>query len=893
MMRPKRNRMTASRVKISTMSYAALVLFFCLLTDAFAAVPRVSKLVVTPSDMELRGADDEHGLIVTAVTTDGATIDVTSQARFTSKQPQVATVSANGICRPETDGRTELMVSFAGKTERVAVIVTNSARESVPSFRQDVLPVFTRLGCNAGACHGKLAGQNTFKLSLRAFAPEWDIDWLGKEVHSRRIDYAFPSESLIVQKPLGHVPHEGGVRFAENSRYHRTLVNWISARAPGPDTNETDAIRIELLPGNRTMKPRDTQQLLVRAFYRDGRVRDVTWLAQFFSNDETTAAVTPEGVVTALRNGETAVRAHFQGQVEVATFTIPYSNKVSASLFAARNNVIDQHVMARLKVLRIPPSPPCDDATFIRRAFLDTTGTLPTPAEVRAFLADKRDGRRARLIDDLLQRPEFVDYWTLQLADLLQNRKERDHDVRGTKGVRSFHAWLREQVAANRPWNELAREILTASGDCVTHPEVGYYVTLVGEKKAEESEITDAVAQAFLGNRVGCARCHNHPLEKFTQDDYYHFAAFFSRVSLKRTEPMNGATVLLPETKEETEQKKKIAEFEKTLNELTSALENISGEERDAAQKKTDEQKKKLEEAVKRLAQIQKEKKPGALQPRTKKMMAPQPLDRSPMETEPGQDPRLQLASWITDPQNKNFSSAMVNRLWKHFMGVGLVEPVDDLRASNPPTNPELWATLAREFTSHGYDLKHVMRLILNSRTYQLSSDTLAGNATDRKFFSHYYARRLPAEVMLDALSAATEVADEFKGYPVGTRAVQLPEPGVASYFLTLFGRSDRVTACACERNGEVTLPQVLHLQNSDDVLKKIRSSEGRLAALLKQEDDGKLVEELFLATVARLPRASELAAIQKARASGDARDEVYRDLFWALLNSKEFAFNH
>ena len=281
------------------------------------------------------------------------------------------------------------------------------------------------------------------------------------------------------------------------------------------------------------------------------------------------------------------------------------------------------------------------------------------------------------------------------------------------------------------------------------------------------------------------------------------------------------------------------------------------------------------------------------MQPRTKKMMAPQPLDRAPIESKPGDDPRAQLARWITDPGNKNFSGAMVNRLWKHFMGVGLVEPVDDLRASNPPTNPELWSTLNTEFVAHGYDLKHVMRMILNSRAYQLSSDTLPGNQADRKFFSHYNARRLPAEVMLDAVSAATDVPDEFKGYPLGTRAVQLPEPGVGSYFLTLFGRSDRVTACACERMGEVTLPQLLHLQNGDDVPKKIRSTEGRLAALLKEGNDDKVIGELFLATVTRAPRAEELKAIRESLAAGEAREEVYRDLFWALLNSKDFAFNH
>ncbi|HEY0551613.1 MAG TPA: DUF1549 domain-containing protein, partial [Verrucomicrobiae bacterium] len=659
----------------------AAAAFFALIAGLHAA-PRVTKLVVQPGAIELRGAADEHGVIVTAFKSDGSTFDVTTQSKFISKQPKIVAVATNGVCRPLADGQTEVLVSFGGKTETVLVTAVNSGRQQIPSFRQDVLPVFTKAGCNSGACHGKLAGQNSFKLSLRGYAPEWDIDWLTKEVRSRRVDYSFPEESLIIQKALARVPHEGGARFAEGSRYHRTVIDWIAGRAPGPDTNETEVVRLEILPGNRTMQPGESQQLLVRGHYHDGSVRDVTWLAQFFSNDEAALKVSERGVVKALRSGEAPVRVHFQGQVEVALFTMPHTNKVSPALFAQKNNAVDEHVMAKMQSLRIPPSELCDDATFLRRACLDAIGTLPTAQEARDFVADTRADKRALLIDELLARPEYVDYWTLQFADLLQNRKERDHDVRGTKGVRAFHAWLRTQVAANRPWNELAREVLTASGDCVTRPEVGYYVTLVGEKKAEESEVTDGVAQAFLGNRIGCAKCHNHPLEKFTQDDYYHFAAFFSRVSLKRVDPMNGATALVAESRDEMDQKKRIADLEKSLSEQEFALEKLNDEELDKARKKVAEQRKKIEDATKQLAEMRIKKKPGVIQPRTKKMMLPQPLDRSPVNTQPGEDPRLLLAKWITDPANENFSGAMVNRLWKHFFSVGLVEPVDDLRAS-------------------------------------------------------------------------------------------------------------------------------------------------------------------------------------------------------------------
>ena len=764
---------------------------------------------------------------------------------------------------------------------------------ATPSFRQDIEPILTRTGCNAGGCHGKLAGQNGFRLSLRGYAPDWDYPWLATEVNGRRINMAFPEESLLVQKPVGDVVHEGGLRFKKGSRYYQTFVDWISARAPGPAAEELDADHLEILPGDRTMRPGDKQQLLVRAHYADGRVRDVTWLAQFSSNDESIVAIKPDGLAKALRAGETSVRVHFQGQVEVMRLTIPFPTQVAAEEFAVRQNAIDEPVFKKLAALRIPPSPLCDDATFLRRAMLDTIGTLPSPEEASAFLADTHADKRARLVEELLQRPEYADYWSLQLADLLQNRKERDHDVRGTKGVRAFHAWLHGEVAANRPWNELAKSILLATGNVNEKPQVGYYITALGEKtNVGESELPDSVAQSFLGTRIGCARCHNHPLEKYTQDDFYHFAAYFARTVLKRDRPENGGTTLYTMTREEQEQVKKIEEAQarwEDADEWARAFgEEPGGEE---AKKNRADAEKKVIEATKRMDELA-ARAPSVNQPRTNKMMAPQPLDRSGWALQKDHEPREQLVTWMFEQGQGAFSGAMVNRLWKHFLGTGLVEPVDDLRASNPPSNPELWALLKAEFVQHGYDLKHVMRLILNSRTYQLSSETRPENATETRFYSHYYARRLPAEVLTDAISAATQSPVSFSGYPVGLKAVQLPEPAVNSYFLTIFGRSDRVTACACERAGEVTLPQLLHLHNSDEVQKQIQDGNGRLDALLKSGTDADSVDTLFLATLNRAPSATEREAVGKTLASGE-RKEVLADLFWALLNAKEFTFNH
>jgi hypothetical protein len=441
----------------------------------------------------------------------------------------------------------------------------------------------------------------------------------------------------------------------------------------------------------------------------------------------------------------------------------------------------------------------------------------------------------------------------------------------------------------------LTRDLLTGTGDAVRNPQIGYFIVLLGEnQRVEESDVTDSVAQAFLGTRMGCARCHNHPFERYTQDDYYHFAAFFSRTSLRRGDLAKGTiTSLMPYSRDVDQVQKQIDDQAKKIADAEALV--IAGKPEDEKKLETN-----LAMLLQREEELTKERartadRPAQVtQPRTGKPMTPQPIDRSATVVPAGQDPRQELADWIVNPKNDYFSGAMVNRLWKHFMGMGLVEPVDDLRASNPPSNPALMKLLESEFVSHGFDLKHVMRLILNSRTYQLSSTTLAENVKDPHFFSHYYARRLESEVMADAVSDVTGVPAAFPGYPTGLRAIQLPDPAVNSYFLTLFGRSERVTACACERSEEVNLSQLLHLNNGDDVQDKIASPQGRLAKLLSaKKDDAETTNEVFLAAFGRLPTDAERAAVEKTLAGGDPREDVYRDLMWALLNSKEFAFNH
>ena len=872
---------------LRTALQALLVLILCLPPACGAG----ARLTLFPERVELKRGEHQHGLRATLTDAAGAPSDVTSDCTYTSRSPEVATVDTQGMVHAKGDGATEILVTFQGQTTRIPVTIQESVVRRTPSFLQDVEPVLTKSGCNQGGCHGKLAGQNGFKLSLRGFAPDWDHDWLTRDIGARRINLAFPDESLILQKAAGRLPHEGGARFREDSPSYALLRDWLAARAPGPATNDPSPVAVTVFPSARSMRPGETQRLLVQVRYSDGRTRDVTWLAQFFSNDESTLKVTPDGLVKGLRSGEGSVRVHFQGFVEVARFTIPYPGAPGTGRDPESMGPLDAPIFSKLRALHIRPSPLCDDATFIRRAFLDTIGQLPSTGETEAFVADKRAEKRALLADALLGRAEWSEYWALKLADLLQNRRERDHDVRGTDGVRAFHAWLRTQLAEGRGWHHIASDILLSRGNVTNSPGVGYYVTLVGEYgKVEESELPDSVAQAFLGTRVGCARCHNHPLERYTQDDFYHFAAFFSKMSIQRESPDKGGSTLHLATREERDQNRRAAELEERI-ERTTAEAVAYGEEpggrefRDTLK----DQQRELGEALRR-AREERTRPPAVTQPRTGRPLSPRGLDRAPWSYEPERDPREQLVDQMV--ASTQFSGAMANRIWRHFFGVGLVEPVDDLRASNPPSNSELWGVLTREFSTHGFDLRHLMREILNSRAYQLSSSTEGGNETDARFYSHYYARRLEAEVLQDAISSVTGTPARFEGHPAGMRAVQLPDAGTASYFLTLFGRSDRVTACACERAGDVTLPQLLHLHNGEDLQTQIVAPAGRLTPLLAIPDDRAVAKELFLAALGRPPSPAELAALSSSLPPAE-REQGFRDLLWALINSKEFAFNH
>jgi hypothetical protein len=709
-----------------------------------------------------------------------------------------------------------------------------------PSFLREIVPVFTRLGCNQGACHGKGAGQNGFRLSLRGYAPAQDHASITREFSGRRVSPAVPADSELVRKITGEAPHEGGKLVDKGGREYRVILDWITAGMPGPDVTEPALERISLDPLPGRGAPGDQWPLKVWAHWRDGQSQDVTWLARFASNNNAIASVTPEGVVKLEGPGETAIQVGFQSEVTVATVRVPHRGTHPATTGAVpSDHPVDRPIARQLEALGIPLSGLAEDATWLRRVCLDLTGRLPTPEQVNAFVADQDPGKYGRRVDMLLATPEFVDLWTLFLAELFQNRRERDHDVRGLAGVRSFHAWLREEVAASTPWDALARRILLATGSVSQDPAVGYWIVGVGESQAPTSEMPAMIAQAFLGTRVGCAQCHNHPTERYTQEDFLRQAAYLSRLKLDRKGPRQGDTSLVP------------------LADPAS--------------------------------------KTGIQHPRDGVFLEPRPLDRSPGGPQPGNDPRAHLGAWVTAPGNPFFARAMANRIWRHLMGRGLVEPVDDLRATNPPANPELLDLLEQEFRASGYRFNHLIRLIATSQAYRRSAATLEANKHDERHHSHFLARRLPAEVLLDALCQATGVPEDFPGHPRGTRAVQLADPGLPSRFLTTFGRSERVTACACEKSAEVTLPQVLHLLNGDRLLEKIQHPAGVLATVSKGSGTPlQKADTLHRICLARPMDATGTRAFQEALAEPGAKpDEVLADLFWSLLNAKEFSFQH
>lgn len=789
------------------------------------AAPRLVEIRIQPSPVLLRGADASRTVLVTGRLADGRLIDLSDRARYSLSDARVARVSA-GVVTPLHDGRTTLIASYGKGRAAVPVRVQGASRRRLVSFGNQVLPVLTRAGCNSGACHGKAAGQNGFRLSLLGYDPDLDYRSIVRDAGGRRVCRPEPARSLLLAKPAGDIPHAGGVRFRHGSPEYRLLSRWLAEGArPGDPAAEPRVTGLRLEPRERLLShPGDRQRLVATATYSDGEERDVTREAQFLSNDTGVAEARPDGtVIVGSAAGDAAIMARFMGQVAVARVTVPMAGTGHPLPPFPCWNLVDGPIYARLKRQNITPSELCTDGEFIRRASLDATGTLPAPEEVRAFLRDTAPDKRDRLVDDLLSRPAYAEFWAQRWADLLRNQTSLPWLKAGPW---MFHYWIRDCLATNMPYDRFVRALLTAQGTPSRNPAV------VWSQQLAQSSITNDTAQVFLGMRLNCAQCHHHPFERWSQDDYYGFAAFFGRLGNKE-----GAVYV-----------------------------NTGGEVR---------------------------------HPGTGQVMRPRALDGPVVEVGEFDDPRQKLADWLTAPENPFFARALVNRLWKHYMGRGLVEPVDDLRVTNPPSNPELMDALARDFAAHGFDVRRLTRNILTSRTYQLSAAPRGNNAGDRQCYSHCYDRRLSAEALLDAINQACGTADRFSGVPGGTRAIQLPDATIVSDFLDVFGRPKRETACECERSSSGALAQVLALMNSPEVDAKVRDPHGRAAELAaSKRPDAQVVDELYLAAFARLPTEAERKTALAYLASGasgpkgDRRGAV-EDLLWTLLNCDEFLFNH
>ena len=696
------------------------------------------------------------------------------------------------------------------------------------SFLNDVEPILTRAGCNQGACHGAQFGKGGFKLSLAGYDPDLDYSSLARQGRGRRANVASPAASLLLRKPTLSLPHQGGRALTPDSADYRTLTNWLRQGAPGPDPKDPHVTELRVTPARRVMQPRERQQVTMQAVYSDGSARDVTAHTRIHSLDDTIAAVTPDGVVTARSRGATAIMLRYAGLAAVAHIAVPYARAKPFSWIP--NNYIDAYAARRWRDLGLAPSGLCSDTEFLRRVSLDVIGTLPTPEEIRAFLADTDPQKRTKAIERLLERPEYVDFWTQRWGDLLRSSRL----TLGQKAMQGFTDWIRDSLRRNRPYDRFVHILLTAQGSSLKEPPANYY-----RVATTPQDLTETTAQLFLGIRLQCAKCHQHPFEKWSQRDYYQFAAFFARVGLSKTSTVNE---------------------EQTVSLLTS------GE---------------------------------VVHPRTQERMAPLPLAlvNGPQlasvatERDSRRDRRLALAGWLTSRDNLAFAQTVADRYWNALMGRGLVHPVDDRRITNPPSNPELMEALARDLQTHRFDLKRLIRVICASRVYQLSSRPTADNRADNVFHSRHLIKRQPAEVLLDSVCFATGSPETYPGLPPGTRAIQLPDSGTASLFLDTFGRPARATACECERTAEPDLPQALQLINGDLIHRKLGAKDGRIAKLLASgKSDREIIEELFLVTLSRPPVPSERTLALRAFQSAPDRRQAAEDLLWTLLNTKEFA---
>jgi hypothetical protein len=711
---------------------------------------------------------------------------------------------------------------------------------AAPSFRNDIQPLLARFGCSTGACHGAAAGQGGFKLSLLGYDTLGDHLAITHSANGRRVSLEAPERSLLILKATKAIGHKGGEKIKAGSPEYQMIADWIAEGAPAPKQSDARIERIEIAPRHVSVKPGQQVSIKVTAFFNDGRQQDVTRWARYTAGNSAVATIDENGVVKVAGHGEGTITAWYLSRLSIATITAPFDQATDKDAYAAMTprNFIDERVLEKLRELNVPPSAMCSDDEFIRRAFLDTIGVLPTADETRAFLADASTGKRDLLIDSLLKRPEFIDYWSYKWSDLLLVNS----DKLSTVPMWSYYQWIRAQVEHNTPWDGFVRSLLTATGSNLENGACNFFTL-----HDEPTKIAETTSVAFLGMSIACAKCHNHPMEKWTNDQYFAFANLFSRVRSK-----NG-----------TDKEERII-FSATTGDL--------------------------------------------VQPLTGKPQAPAPLDAPSVSMTSTQDRRIAMAAWLTSPDNPYFARSITNRVWANFFGTGLVEAVDDLRMTNPASNEQLLSESAAFLVKNKFDLKALMRAILQSSTYQRSSVALAGNKTDKRFYSHYYPKRLMAEVLLDAVSQVTGAPTAFnvekrnanrglgEAYPMGYRALQLPDSNTRSYFLNSFGRPDRVQTCECERTNEPSMAQALHIANGDTLNEKLKLKGNRLDQLLASgKSDADIIDETYLMAVSRFPTSKEKAGMTAALAAtmGADKRQALEDIFWSLMSARDFVFNH
>ncbi|MFO0910727.1 MAG: DUF1549 and DUF1553 domain-containing protein [Isosphaeraceae bacterium] len=809
-------------------SLAVVALWIVSLPGALASRPgseAPTRLEVMPSQVQLAGPEATQRLVVVGTFDDGSTRDVTKAVKITSRNSEVVRVGDTGLLLPAGDGRGEVEVAVGSAHVRVPVEVVRAQAPRRVSFRNEVVPVLTKLGCNMGACHGSQHGKGGFKLSLLGFEPGPDHTQIVKSAEGRRVTPFAPEESLLLSKPTLQVAHGGGKKLEVDSPEYRLLMLWLEQGAPGPVESDPSVVGLVALPAHRVLEPSQEQHLVVLARMSDGTVCDVTTTAKYDTLNEGVARVEPTGLARTMSQGETNIMVRYQGHAAMARLTVPYAHDRPFEFQA--HNILDEKAAAKWRQLGLIPSPVCSDAEFLRRAMLDTIGTTPTPDEVTSFLADPNPKKREALVDRLLDRPEYVDFWTLKWGDILRVNGEK----LGKQGMLAFNLWLRGSFRDNKPVDRMVEELVTAQGSIFTNGPANYF-----RVASSPDDLAETTAQVFMGVRLQCAKCHHHPYEAYGQDDYYGLAAYFARIRTKGSQ-----------------------EF------------GLFGGEQVVYVAKAGE----------------------VFQPRSGKKMAPRPLNANPADDPI--DRRRALARWLVEKDNPWLARNVVNRYWGYLMGKGLVNPIDDLRETNPPSNPELLDALANAFVQGGYDLKKLLRLILTSRVYQLSSLPTPDNRLDTTFFSHHPLKRLTAEQLLDAVNAATATLEKFPLQPAGTRAISLPDTTYPSYFLDTFGRPLRVQACECERSTDPNLSQALHLMNGDLLNRKLAQNDGRLMTMLRDPKltDETLVRTLYMVTFNRPATEPEVAAARALIAEAPNRAVGAQDLFWGLLNSKEFLFNH